>query len=168
MTIAASLLPEFDVEMASTRRILERTPETDAGWRPHAKSFTLGELAQHIATLPGWGAMTLRESELDLSPPGGEPYRTPPFTSLANLLATFDQSSRAGREALAAAPDSAFAAPWSLKNAGAIIFTMPRIAVYRSFVMSHLIHHRGQFSVYLRLRDVPLPSLYGPTADATM
>ena len=168
MAIAASLLPEFDVEMAATRRILERTPEADAGWRPHAKSSTLGELAQHLAVLPGWMAMTLQRDELDLSPPGGEPYRTPPFESTAHLMATFDESSRSAREALAAAPDSVFAEPWSLRNAGATIFTMPRVAVVRSFVMNHLIHHRGQLSVYLRLRDVPLPSLYGPTADSRM
>ena len=165
MSIADSLLPEFDHEMAATRRVLERTPVKDAKWKPHAKSYALGTLATHIAMIPSWLPATLEQPELDLNPPGGTGYKEPALESNAGLLALFDENVKQARAALARATDTAFFANWSLKSGGHTIFTMPRVAVVRSFIMNHLIHHRAQFTVYLRLRDVPLPSLYGPTAD---
>jgi uncharacterized damage-inducible protein DinB len=166
MTIAQSLLPEFDMEMAGTRRLLERVPEGDADWRPHAKSYTLGDLAVHITRLPLWGRYVFAQSELDLGLPENASIARAAFSTTAELVERFDRHVQEGRAALAAAADSDLAATWSLKNAGTVIFAYPRAAVYRSFVINHLIHHRGQLTVYLRLRDVPLPSLYGPTADA--
>jgi uncharacterized damage-inducible protein DinB len=161
MTISQTLLPEFEQETATTRRFLERVPAKDADWRPHPKSYPLGHLVVHLATVPGWvaGVMTLPEVDFAVAP---EP---PPFTTVEALLAYFDANVALGREALAQAADADFAMPWSLKNAGAAIFTLPRAVVLRSFVLSHLIHHRAQLGVYLRLRDVPLPPSYGPTAD---
>lgn len=165
MPLTTTLLPEFENEMASTRRLLERTPAADSAWVPHAKSAPLGQLAMHIATLPEWLALTLEQPELDLAPPGGSPYQVPAFESTAALLQTFDASVARAREAITRHADTDMSVPWTLKAGGHVVFTLPRGAVLRSFVMNHLIHHRGQYSVYLRLRDVPLPSTYGPTAD---
>ena len=161
MAINEALLAEFDQEIATTRRLLERVPAKDAGWRPHPKSYALGDLAVHVATLPSWVAATMGLPELDLAtvaPPA-------PFTTGESLLAYFDANAQAGRAALAQAADADFGVPWTLKNAGAVIFTLPRAVVLRSFVLSHMIHHRAQLGVYLRMRDVPLPPSYGPTAD---
>lgn len=165
MAIKESILPEFDHEMATTRKLLERIPEGRAAWKPHAKSMSLGHLGVHVSQLPLWGAITMRQTELDMSPPGGPAYKTPEFESTAALLSTFDEHVRQAREAIAAASDPDFMVPWTLKNAGQTVFTMPRVACLRTFVVNHLIHHRGQLSVYLRLSDVPVPSIYGPSAD---
>jgi uncharacterized damage-inducible protein DinB len=165
MSIADSLLAEFDQEMATTRKHLERTPAQHADWKPHPKSMSLGGLAIHIAELSSWVKSSMTQTELDLNPPGGPAYVSPKFQSVPALLALFDEQVKAGRAAIAAASDKDFMVPWSLKNGGTVYFTMPRIAVIRSFVMNHLIHHRGQFTVYLRLKDVPVPQTYGPTAD---
>lgn len=165
MSIAEAVLPEFDQEMASTRRLLERVPEADAGWKPHEKSYSLGNLAIHLCMLPGWGVVTLEQTELDLNPPGGQPWKAPDFTTTAEALKVFDDNVAKARAAIAAASDADYMVPWSLKNAGHTVMTLPRVVVLRSFVMNHLIHHRGQLTVYLRLRNVPLPSVYGPTAD---
>jgi uncharacterized damage-inducible protein DinB len=165
MSLAETLLPEFDREMASTRSMLERVPESDRGWRPHPKSYTLGDLAVHIARLPLWGRYVFGQAELDLGLPENASIARAEFSTTAELLERFDRHVREGRAALAAASDADMGVTWSLKNAGAVVFALPRAAVYRSFVMNHMLHHRGQLSVYLRLRDVPLPSLYGPTAD---
>lgn len=168
MAIKESILPEFDHEMATTRKLLERVPEQDAAWQPHAKSMTLGRLAIHLATLPAWGTMTMAQTEFDMNPLGGQPFQNPPFETTAGALAAFDENVARTRAAIAAASDQDFMVPWSLKNGGQTIFSMPRVAVLRSFVVNHVIHHRGQLSVYLRLRDVPIPSIYGPTADEPM
>lgn len=165
MPIASSILPEFDHEMATTRRLLERVPEDDAAWQPHAKSMTLGELATHIGGIPQYGAITIRLDELDVAPIGGEARPRPTFSTTAALIDTFDANVRETREALETVTDEQLMQPWSLKSAGHTVFTLPRTAAIRSMMLSHLIHHRGQLSVYLRLRDVPLPSIYGPTAD---
>jgi len=169
MALSDMLLPEYDQEAATTRRLLERVPAQDAAWKPHPKSYALGDLAVHVATLPWWLEVTLTTTELDLDPPGGGAGFTPAsFTTVEALLAYFDRNVAAGRAALAKMSDADLAVPWTLKNAGQAIFTLPRAAVVRSFVLSHLIHHRAQLGVYLRLRDVPLPPSYGPTADAGM
>ena len=159
MTIGESLLPEFDQEMATTRRLLERVPSEKGTWKPHEKSFALGHLAQLISWMPGWIATTLTSTELDLA--GGAGYS---FETTETLLQEFDRNVQEARAALAAAADADFAVPWSLKTGGRVIFTLPRGAVVRQHI-SHLVHHRGQLTVYLRLLDVPIPSIYGPTAD---
>ncbi len=165
MSIAETVLPEFDHEMATTRRMLERVPESAAEWKPHAKSMALGTLASHLATLPMWGVFTMDRTELDLNPPGGESFKVPSYEGQANNLAAFDGAVAACRAALAASSDADYMVTWSLKNAGQVVMSMPRVVVIRSFVLNHVIHHRGQLSVYLRLKDVPLPSTYGPSAD---
>ena len=165
MSIADSLLPEFDHEMAATRRLLERTPVKDRDWKPHQKSYALGTLAVHVASIPNWVGSTLEATELDLNPPGGSGYSEPKLESTEGLLKLFDENVKRARAVLAKTSDKDFMVGWSLKSGGQTIFTLPRVAVFRSFIMNHLIHHRGQFTVYLRLRDVPLPQTYGPTAD---
>lgn len=165
MSIAQSILPEFEHEMSTTRKLIERTPIAQMAWKPHEKSMSLGQLVAHLATLPGWGVVTMAQTELDLNPPGGPGYKTPEFDSVDGLLAEFDKNVAGSRAAIAAGADPDFMVGWTLKNGGHSIFTLPRIAVLRTFVMNHVIHHRGQYSVYLRLNNVPLPSMYGPTAD---
>lgn len=162
--IATSLLPEFDLEMANTRKVLERVPEADFAWKPHAKSFSMGELAGHVASIPGWMTSTLVDDAFDVSP-GGVPASFPKAASAKEAVAMFDEGVPVARAALEAASDAAFLESWSLLASGEPLFTMPRVAVVRSFVMNHLIHHRAQLSVYLRLKDVPVPALYGPSAD---
>jgi uncharacterized damage-inducible protein DinB len=159
MKIADTLLPEFDEEMEITRRVLERVPDGNPQWKPHPKSFSIAHLAQLLSWMPGWIAQTLTSSELDLATGGGysnEATRT--------LLQSFDENVRIAREAIAAASDADYDVPWSLKMGDKVLFTMPRGKVVRQHI-SHLSHHRGQMSVYLRLLDVPVPSIYGPTAD---
>jgi uncharacterized damage-inducible protein DinB len=168
VSIAQSLLPEFDQEMAVTRLLLERVPEGQAAWKPHEKSMRLGQLAIHLATLPSWTLPTLRQTELDINPPGGPGYKAPSWQSAAITMATFDESVKMARAAMAGAADAALLEPWTFKNHGHVVFTMPRVAVLRSMVFNHVVHHRGQLSVYLRLQDVPLPPMYGPTADSPM
>ena len=165
MSIAEILLPEFDHEMTTTRRLLERVPEADAQWRPHPKSYSLGDLAAHIARVPKWGRFVFEQPELDLGAPANAELARAGFTTTAELLDRFDANVRETRTALAAAPDEAMRTKWALRNGGTTIFSLPRAAVFRAFILSHLIHHRGQLSVYLRLRDVAQPSIYGPTAD---
>lgn len=165
MSIVQTLLPEFDHEMANTRRVLEVVPAADASWKPHPKSSSLGDLAAHISRLPLWSKYVLQQPELDLGLPANASIAREPFTTVPQLLDRFDRDVGEARTALASMSDAAMGATWSLKNRGTTIFSMPRAAVIRGFILSHIIHHRGQLTVYLRLRDVPLPSLYGPTAD---
>ncbi len=159
------LLSQFDHEMETTRRVLARVPEAHAAWKPHPKSATLGFLAQHISNLVGFGSLIVHDTERDVNPPGGPARVSVPFTSTEVLLSTFDTNRAATRDAVAGASDEALMVPWALKNNGVALFSMPRAAVLRSFLTSHVIHHRGQLSVYLRLLDVPVPSIYGPSAD---
>ena len=161
MPIVDALLPEFDHEMTVTRKLLERVPEDRLDWKPHAKSFSLGELATHVSTIPRWGSVTVNESVFDAGAAG----RAPELRSRAELLAAFDQHVADTRAAISGKTDAELLAPWTLKNNGQTVFSMPRASVWRSFVMNHLIHHRAQLSVYLRMQDVPLPSMYGPSAD---
>ena len=163
MAIKDALLPEFDHEMGSARRLLERVPEAQFAWKPHAKSFSLGDLAGHIAHIPHWMDVTIDGSEFDVAT--GEGARPAPPSSVKELLEQFDANVRSARAKLAEQPDGALMMPWTLKNDGREVFTMPKASVLRSFVFNHLIHHRGQLTVYLRLQNVPLPALYGPTAD---
>jgi len=165
MSIAQSLLPELDQEMAGTRKTLERLPEDKFEWRPHPKSFTMIALATHIADMVGWGATTINTDSFDYAPPGGEPYQEIPAASRAELLERFDKGLAKFREALTGASDEAMMANWSLLGGGQTIFTRPRVACLRDMIFSHLIHHRAQLGVYLRMNDVPVPALYGPSAD---
>ena len=161
MPLVDALLPEFDHEMTVTRKILERVPEDKLTWKPHQKSYALGQLAQHLATIPMWGSVTLNDPEIDIG--GGQPPEL--ATSRAEILATFDGHVAKTRAALVSKSDAELMAPWALKRDGHVIFSMPKASVWRSFVMNHLIHHRAQLGVYLRMQDVPLPSVYGPSAD---
>ena len=148
--------------MATTRRLLERVPGEKGPWKPHPKSFALGHLAQLVSWMPGWIANTLREPALDLLTARG--YSLEPTET---LLEDFDQNVRDARAALEASKDADFDLPWSLKRGDMVLFSAPRATVVRTHI-NHLIHHRGQLSVYLRLIDVPVPSIYGPTADERM
>ncbi len=168
MSIAESLLPEFDQEMANTRKIIASVPNGKADWRPHPKSMPMGYMAVHLARLASWVNLILTGDELDVGKIGKSGFKMPEFESAEKNAAAFDEITAAARASLAAAPDSEFMKPWSLKNNGVNVVTLPKVAALRSLVFNHLIHHRGQMTVYLRLNDVPLPRLYGPTADEPM
>lgn len=165
MSIAKSLLPEFDSEMANTRKLLERVPD-NGDFKPHEKSMPMHRLAGHVADLPGWIPLTLSTTEFDVAPPGGQPYKSVPWTSRDQGVAMFDANVAAARAALEKAEDSDMFVTWALKAGGAEILAMPRAAIIRGFAMNHLIHHRAQLGVYLRMNNVPLPEMYGPTADS--
>ena len=158
-SITEAFLAELEMEMPPTRRLLERVPGDKAAWKPHPKSFSLGHLAQLVARMPGWVGHTMRQTVLDLS-------AAPPYSleKTETLLAEFDRCVKDAREALRGAKDEDFMVPWSLKMGDRVLMTMPRLAVMRQNI-NHLSHHRGQLTVYLRLLDVPIPSIYGPTAD---
>lgn len=157
----AALLPEFDHEMASTRKALERIPADKMDFRPHEKSWTLRELAGHVANIPSWAHVTLATTELDLA----QPFDRPKIDTPEDILALFDRESAQAREAIAKAGGDDLMVPWTLRGGPDVYFTMPRVGVLRSFVMNHMIHHRGQLTVYLRLAGAPVPGMYGPSAD---
>lgn len=159
MSIAVTMLPEFDQEMSTTRRLIERVPTAKGEWKPHEKSFALGHLTQFLAIMPGWIARCARGEDVDLAAQAG--YS---FERTEDLLALFDRNVAEGHEALAAMDEADSSLPWSLKHGEQPLLTLPRAAALRLHI-SHLIHHRGQLSVYLRLIDVPVPSIYGPSAD---
>ena len=163
MAIKDALLAEFDHEMATARKLLDRVPDDAArlAWRPHARSMSLGGLATHIANLPVWAGTILNEPHFDLAaaPPSLEEK-----TSRGEILAAFDENTRRARGWMDKS-DAEYLGQWALKRGGQEMFSLPRAAAFRSFVMNHLIHHRGQLSVYLRLNDIPLPAMYGPSAD---
>ena len=162
MSIAQSMIGEVEHEMANTRRVLERVPMEKGDWKPHPKSGTLAWLAGHCAVMPEWGVVTSSQDGLDI---GGVESAVPKFTSRQELLEHFDDQLAKFREILNCISDKQMLAPWTLRSGSHAIFTMPRVAVLRGTVMNHMIHHRGELMVYLRLLDVPLPGIYGPTAD---
>jgi uncharacterized damage-inducible protein DinB len=166
MTIAELLLPEVDQEMATTRRVLERVPDAKLGWKPHDKSWSMGALASHIVNLLKWTDVTMHATEFDLArvPPD---QANPQAASRAQLLEWFDANAAATRAALAKS-DADYFVPWSLKQGGQVLFTMPRYACIRSFFLNHVVHHRAQLAVYLRLNDIAVPAMYGPSADEGM
>ena len=163
MRLVDLLLPEFDHEMASTRRVLARAPESLFSWKPHEKSWTLGGICTHLANIPRWGVSILRHNSYDLVRDAGQ--RSVEKTSLADVLATFDQHVRDARAALVDITEGELIVPWSLKRDDVVMMSVPRIQAFKSFAISHVVHHRGQLTVYLRLQNVPLPPIYGPTAD---
>ncbi|HTM24537.1 MAG TPA: DinB family protein [Vicinamibacterales bacterium] len=164
MAIKEAFLPEFDHEMGTTRRVLERVPDADLAWKPHAKSFSMGQLAGHLANIPHWVEIALDQAQFDLAQAGDDARPRQP-ESVAAVLKAFDDNVKKARTKIDTQTDPALFATWTLRQGAHEIFTMPKVSVLRTFIMNHLIHHRGQLSVYLRLRDVPLPSIYGPTAD---
>ena len=165
MSIAESFLPEYDHELATTRRLLERVPEAEFGWKPHEKSMTLGQLAGHVANMPFWLSAAMNAPFYDVMAGGDKEATLEPPPSRDVLLKEFDVKVKNARASLAKATDAEMMAPWALKAGEHEIFSMPRVTTIRTFVLNHLIHHRGQLSVYLRLRNVPVPAIYGPTAD---
>jgi uncharacterized damage-inducible protein DinB len=153
-------------EFANTRKSLERVPEDRFAWKPHPKSWHMGGLATHISHIATWGATVLEGDSFDVMPPGTtEPPHMPDAANRAELIGSFDRNAAALRDKLAGASDEQLMQNWTLLKAGQPVFSMPRVAVLRSMIMNHLIHHRGQLTVYLRLNDIPVPALYGPSAD---
>jgi uncharacterized damage-inducible protein DinB len=165
MSYAETILPEFDKEMAGTRKVLERIPDDKLDWRAHPRSNTIGWNANHVANLLDWLVLTLTRPSLDVAPVGGEPYRFPKLTTTREILDLFDRNVAAAREAITKVKDEELGEPWTLSRAGQPIFTMPRAAVARGVVLNHIIHHRAHLCVYLRLNDIPVPGLYGPSGD---
>jgi uncharacterized damage-inducible protein DinB len=161
MAIKDALLADYDHEMGTTRKLLERLPEDKLSWKPHEKSMSLGGLATHLSNIPNWGGTILNEPFFDLV---AAPPNRPEPTSRAAILAEFDET-RGRVRAWMDKSDAEYNAPWTLKRGGQQMFSVPRVAAFRSFVLHHIIHHRGQLSVYLRLNDVPVPPIYGPSAD---
>jgi len=158
-------LTDFDAETATARKVLERVPDGKPDWRPHPKSMTLGRLATHVSELPVWVTNTLTAGELDLAPDGKAPSSWPVLPNTAAILAQFDTNRARAREVLAAATDEEFHKPWSLKWGGKVLWTKSKYEVFRVWAMHHLVHHRAQLGVYLRLLDIPIPGSYGPSAD---
>ncbi len=165
MSLGKTLAQELNYEAVSTRAMLERLPESDYGWAPHEKSMTLGALAAHVAESGCWTEQILNQDEFDLDPAN---YKPLVVKGRDELLKSFDGATAKACAQLEQAEDACLMALWKFKSKGNLVFEMPRIAVVRMFILSHLIHHRGQLSVYMRLRDIPVPSIYGPTADAPM
>jgi len=165
MAFKDTILPEFDMEMDNTRRTLERVPDDKFSWKPHDKSGTLGWMAGHIANLPFWAVMTMKQESLDLAPASGAGPQMPKPSNRKELLEVFDKHRAEARAALVAADDAAYTKPWALLMSGRELFREPRAAVLRRMVFNHMIHHRGQLTMYLRLLNVPVPGLYGPSAD---
>ena len=165
MNYPETILPEFDREMANTRKVLERVPEHKLDWQAHPKSHTIGWNANHLAEILGWVGGWLTAPSWDFAPVGGEPYQSPKLTSRQEILDLFDRNVAAARKAIAAVNDDQLTQPWSLLWAGTPLFTMPRGMVIRRFVLNHLIHHRATLCVYLRLNDIPVPGMYAPSGD---
>lgn len=154
-------MAEYDHEIGTTRKLLERLPDDKLSWKPHVKSMSLGGLATHLATLPLWTDAILNQPFFDLA---GASTNVAEKTSRADILGTFDQSTKRARGSMDKT-DAEYLDRWALKRGGQEMFSLPRVAAFRSFVLSHMIHHRGQLSVYLRLNDIPVPAIYGPSAD---
>lgn len=161
MAFKEALLAEYDHETATTRRLLERIPDDRLSWRPHPKSKSLAELATHLCQLPNWGDAILNRPEFDLSE---APQAASDEPSRERVLSSFDDCVRTTRAWLDKS-DADLAAVWTLRRGGQEIFSMPRMGAFRTFVLYHLVHHRGQLSVYLRLNEIPVPAIYGPSAD---
>jgi uncharacterized damage-inducible protein DinB len=163
MTIAEQMLPELEQEMATTRRVLERVPDDKLAWKPHDRSASMGDLASHIVNMIKWTDATMNQTEFDMG-------RVPPeevnqtAKSRAELLEWFDANAAVAKQALAKS-DADYFVPWTLKKGDAVFFTMPRYTCMRSFCLNHIVHHRAQLSVYLRLNGIPVPAMYGPSAD---
>lgn len=168
MTIAEIFLPEFEREMASTRSLLQRVTDDKLDWQAHEKLRSIGWVASHLAEIVGWVEGIISQDSWDIHPVGGEPDISPTLTSRQEILESFDANVAIARAQIAATTDDLFGHPWSLLTGGEVIFTMPKSAVIRTWVLNHLIHHRGHLCVYLRLNDIPIPGMYGPSGDEDM
>jgi uncharacterized damage-inducible protein DinB len=165
MHLSEALLPEFDREMALTRTSIERAPEASFDWKPHPKSPTLAWLVGFLAVLPSWTVMILTQPSLDIEPEGKPPTTPPLPRTILEVLETFDRNVTDARAAILATSNEEFGKAWTLLRNGQKLMSMPRAAVLRGMVMNHMVHHRAQLGVYLRLLDVPVPAIYGPSAD---
>lgn len=165
VTYSEIILPEFDEEMAKTRSVLERVPEDKLDWKPHPKSNTIGWNANHLADLASWVPVTLNESEFDFAPVDSPGYQLPNLRTRRELLELFDRNVATARAAIADFKDEQVNQPWTLKQGGNVLFTMPKGAVLRSFCLNHNVHHRAILCVYLRLNDIAVPGMYGPSGD---
>ena len=168
MSLVQALIAELDQESRATHALLARVPGANPGWRPHPKSMPLGTLAMHIAEMPHWSPNIVTESGYDVAPVDGPPHVVPAFTGAADATAMFDAGVASCRAALSQTTDGSLAEPWNFIMGGQVLFTMPRSAALRNWVFNHMVHHRAQLGVYLRLLDVPLPGTYGPSADESM
>ncbi len=162
MAFIDTLLPEFDRETGTTRRLLTRVPDGALGWQPHERSMTLGRLAAHLAHIPTWANHVVGGDSFDIAA-GADTAKD--AASVAELLVVFDRNVTAARARIVGRLDGELRVPWTLTRGDQALFTLPKIVVLRYFLFNHLIHHRGQLSVYLRMRDVPIPAIYGPSAD---
>lgn len=165
MSIAESIIPEFDHEMSGTRKTLERVRDDLLDWKAHEKSNTIGWVANHLAEIPGWVEGTLTQGEWDIHPEGGERYQSPNLKSRQEILDLFDANVATARKRILETPDEEFFKTWSLVEGGKPMITMPKLGVIRTWVLNHSIHHRAHLCVYLRLNDIPVPGLYGPSGD---
>ena len=165
MTYAETLLPEFDQEMASTRKVLERIPDDKLDWQAHPKSRSIGWNANHVADLPSWIVAVLTGPSFDIAPVGGEARSTPKVASGREIVEMFDRNVAAARRAIAEVKDDEVGETWSLLKGGDPVFALPRATMIRSFVINHLIHHRAHLCAYLRQNDLPVPGMYGPSGD---
>jgi uncharacterized damage-inducible protein DinB len=165
MALSEALLTEFDQEMTNTRKTLERVPDGKFDWKPHEKPGTMGWLGGHVAGITGWMIDTIDKDSFDMAPNGVQMQPPPPPKTRKELLELFDKNVANARKALAGASDPHLLKSWSFLNNGQVLFSMPRIACLRTWVMNHLIHHRAQLGVYLRLNNIPVPAIYGPSAD---
>jgi len=165
MSLSATILPEFDLEMANTRKVLESVSDDKLRWQANSKLNTIGWVANHLAEIVGWVEGTLTQDAWDLHPADGEPYESPKLTSRQEILDLFDANVAAARQQIEATSDEAFRKSWSLLSGGKAMITMPKIGVIRTWVLNHTIHHRAHLCVYLRLNDVTVPGMYGPSND---
>ncbi len=163
MAMKDALLPEFDHEMSLTRKLLACSPMGDRDWKPHVKSMSVGELVKHLAEMPGWFGAIVEADSFDLDAAADAPKKV--YTSNDDALKDFDAGVAKARAIIAAKSDAEWMQTWTLKKGTQEIFSMPKAGVVRTLLMNHMIHHRGQLSVYVRLKDVPVPSIYGPSAD---
>ncbi|HEY0510993.1 MAG TPA: DinB family protein [Thermoanaerobaculia bacterium] len=162
MSLSQSLLPEFDHEMANTRRVLERVPAEKFSWLPHDKSSSFGKLATHVANLPSLASLALHQDEVNVAE---RRANLPKADTTQELLDLFDKSAAEARASIAGSSDETLFQTFTLRNGDQVIFSVPKIGALRGFFMNHIIHHRGQLTVYLRLNGIPVPGLYGPSAD---
>lgn len=165
MSISESLLPEFDHEMAGTLRVLENVTDSILDWKAHEKSNTAGWVASHLADIPSWTDVCINQDSFDVAPPDAPPHTTTCLPTADEIIRVFKENVESAREVIANADDGQFHKSWSLLKGGEVQVTMPRIAVVRSFILNHNIHHRAHLCVYLRMNDLPVPGLYGPSAD---
>jgi uncharacterized damage-inducible protein DinB len=166
LNISQTFLPQFDHEMQITRTCLAEVPTDKMAYKPHEKSMTMGHLSSHIADMVSWTNTIIDTEEFDIAPPGGKPHEVRDAETTEELLAAFDKAVAAAHTAIAAVSDETLQGSWTFKYGGETVVSMPRIASLHAFIVSHIIHHRGQLSVYLRLNDIPVPSIYGPSADS--